>query len=333
MEIRSLDISEWRDALPTTGFDLFHDADALEVLSDHTTGELQLLGGFKGDRPVGLFPAFVRSTSAGRTVLSPPPARGVPRLGPLVMPASPKRRKRERVNNSFVDGVVDHLGLDDRLTVVRIVSSPAYPDPRPYEWQSMRVSPSFTYQVDATGDPDELLSSFSKSLRREIRDGEELPVSVEREGLDGGMDVYEDARRRYAEQEEPFHLPRVYVRDLIDALGDRARPYVARDEDGNYLAGILALYSNDAAYFWLGGTRTTVGGTALNGMLHWRILQDIVEDPPVDTVTRYDLVGANTERLCRYKAKFGGQLIPYYVVESRGALTSVAKKAYEFASR
>jgi hypothetical protein len=121
-----------------------------------------------------------------------------------------------------------------------------------------------------------------------------------------------------------------YVRDLWRNLGDRAQTYVARDADGEYLSGITALYSNDMAYFWQGGARAVYEGTSVNSLVHWHIISDIVEDPPVESVTAYDLMGANTERLCRYKAKFGAELVPYYLVESSGTTMTAAKRAYQF---
>ena len=330
MEIKRLGLEEWERALPATDTEPFYRPAALSVLDDHAAGELRLLGGFKGDRPVGLLPVFVRSLPASRAVVSPPPGLGVPRLGPIVMPASPKRRKRERVNRTFIEGVFEELGVERRLTMTRIVGSPAYVDPRPFRWQSLSVSTSFTYRVDAT-DPETTRAEFSKSLRREIRDAEALDVTVEREGATGAASVYRDAADRYDDQGESLCFTAEYVDDLVTALDDRARTYVARDGDGDYLGGIVVVYSGDAAYFWLGGTKAVHEGTSINSLIHWHILEDIAEDPPVETVTEYDLMGANTERLCQYKAKFGGDLVPYYVVESDGLLLPLAKRAYQLA--
>jgi len=332
MDIRRLDLEEWAEHLPETGFEPFHLPAALSVLADHTRGELRLLGGFRGEQAVGLFAAFVRSMAAGRTVYTPPPGKGIPHLGPLLMPTSPKQSKRGRVNREFVAGALDELDARDRLTVTRIMTSPGYTDPRPFEWCSLTVRPFFTYRVDAT-DLAETKTGFSQSLRREIRDARDAGVTVEREAGDSAATVYEDTRSRFEAQGEPFELTRSFVDDLVDALGDRARTFVARDPSGAYLGGILALYSNDAAYFWLGGARATYEGSSVNGLVHWRLLQDLAADPPAEGATQYDLVGANTERLCRYKSKFGGRLVPYYIVESEGLLTPLAKTVYRFTNR
>jgi hypothetical protein len=334
MRVERLNISDWNDALPGTGVEVFHTAEALEVLDDHATGELRLYGGFKGQQPIGLFPAVVQDRSIGTAVLSPPPGFGVHRLGPVVMPTSPKQRKREKVNATFTEEVLDDIGVDDSLTLFRAVCGAGYADPRPYAWSDFDIETKFTYLLDLSETtPDEALTSFSKSLRREIRDGADLDVEIGREGIDGARAVFEDTKVRYQEQDHSFPLSWGYVRDLVDALEDRCRVYVARTPGGEFLSGITVLYSDDAAYFWQGGTRATYENVSVNSLLHWRVIRDVIEDPPIESVTNYDLMGANTERLCRYKSKFGADLVPYYVVESQGAGMDVAKRAYRMVSR
>ncbi|GAB7095396.1 hypothetical protein JCM30237_25490 [Halolamina litorea] len=335
MEVRQLTIDEWGDALPSDGFEVFHTPEALQVLDDHAAGELRLYGGFKGDRPVGLLPAMVQERAIGRAVLSPPPGFSIPRLGPLVMPASPKRRKREKVNATFSEAVLEDVGVDDSLTLFRLSCPTSYPDPRPYVWSDLSLDTRFTYHLAVGEDTDALRSSFSKSLRREIRDAEELDVTIERGGTEPVGRIYDRTRDRYAEQDRGFALDRAYVEDLTEALAetDRCRTYVARGPDDEFLSGMVVLYSNDAAYFWLGGNRSVYEGTSVNGLLHWRIIEDIAAGDPRESVDTYDLMGANTERLCRYKSKFGASLVPYYALESGGAGMAAAKTAYRLVSR
>lgn len=325
-----MDLDEWGEALPERGFDVFHTPEALAVLDDHAPGELRLYGGFKGQHVVGLLPLFVRETVVGRAALSPPPSMGVAHLGPLLMPNSPKRRKRENANLSFTEAVLDRLDVGSPLTLFRMICTPSYPDPRPYGWADLDVEPSFTYVLDVgSSSPDDLLSSFTRSLRRDIRKEEELGVTIDVEGLDAARQEYEKIASRYAQQDEPPPITWEYTRDLVEALGDRCRVYAARAPDGEFLSAIIALYSNDAASYWAGGTRASYENVSVNSLLHWRIITDIAEDPPLGTVRKYDLLGANTERLCQYKSKFGADLVPYFNVESNGLTMDLAKRAYQ----
>lgn len=331
MDLELVGLDEWGQALPETGFEVFHTPEALAVVDDYATGDLRLYVAYNGDRPVGMLPVFVRER-VGRLVVSPPPGMGIPHLGPLVMPASPKRRKQERVISQFVDATMDAIDATRPGTLVRIVGPPSFTDPRPFSWRGMGLETQFTYTLETEGStPNDLLASFSKSLRREIRDAQDRDVEVTVEGMDAARTIYERTRDRYAEQDRSYTIEWDYVHDLLEALGetDRGRVYVARTDDGEFITGVTVLYSNDAAYFWQGGARATYDGVSVNGLLHWAVIEDLLDDPPRETVTQYDLVGANTERLSRYKSKFGADLRPYYVVESRGTGMTLAKRAYQ----
>ncbi|WP_435346428.1 GNAT family N-acetyltransferase [Haloarchaeobius sp. HRN-SO-5] len=334
MDIEQVDLAEWEDALPSSGFEVFHTPEALSVLDDHVDGELQLYVGYKGQQAVGLVPVFVTERIVGRTVTSPPPAMSVPKLGPIVTPLSPKQRKREKVNRTFARAVREELDLDERTTLFRFVCPPEYGDPRPYVWDDDDVTVSFTYHLDLSDrSADDALGDASKSLRRSIRDARELDVSVSVEGVEAARAVYEQTRDRYDEQDRGFTLTWPYVRDLVTELGERARTYVVRSPDGELLSGIVALFSNDEALYWLGGTRGDYDGTSVNALVHWAIVEDVVDGDPFDSLTAYDLMGADTERLSKYKSKFGAELVPYYVVESGGQPMGLAKQVYQFVAR
>lgn len=328
MEIERLRITEWDEILPE-GAGVFHRRPVLEVLDEYTKGDPTLYAGFKGDQPVAMLPVFVRRYPLCQVAVSPPPSMGLPHLGPVLRQNGAKRRKREQVNQTFSEQVVADLDALAPNSVFRMICSPGYVDPRPFEWEGLELAPAYTYILDAEQSLDGLLGQFSRSLRREIRRGQDLNVAVEVEGLEAARTVYHETAARYAEQDETFPLSWEYVRDLVSALDDSCRVYIARDPSGAFLGGITVVYSNDTAYFWQGGTRTTYENVSVNSLIHWEILKDIVTDDELERVTRYDLMGANTKRLCKYKAKFGANLVPYYIVESNGLGMKFAKGLYQ----
>jgi len=334
MDIERVALTEWGEALPSSGFEVFHTPEALSVVEEYADGDLELLIGYKGHYPVAMLPAFVSDRPVGRTVTSPPPALGIHALGPLLQPQSPKRRKVERANRRFAEGVREELSLDDATTLFRIACSPSYGDPRPYLWAEDAVDVSFTYRLDLDGrTPDEVLADASKSFRRSVRDGRDLDRPVTVEGVDAAKAVFEQTKERYEEQGRGFTLTWPYVRDLLTELDDRARTYVLRDEDGAVVSGVVVLYSNDYALYWLGGTRGEYEGTSVNAVIHWTVVEDLAEDPPVESVSGYDLMGADTERLAKYKSKFGADLVAAYEIESGGAPMAAAKRLYEVVAR
>ena len=280
MRLEKLTLSEWERALPAEGFGVFHTPEALAVLEEHVDGELLLFGGFKGQQAVALLPLVVRERPLVRMALSPPLGFGIRRLGPVLMPTSPKRRKREQVNKQFTEQVLRAVDADAPRTLFRLSCSTEYGDPRPYDWAGFDLETRFTYSVPlADRTPEDVEQSFSKSLRRDIRDAADLDMNVRLGGLNGARDVYRTTKERFEEQGIGFPMSGAFMLDLVDALGDRSRTYVAESPNGEFLGGIAALYSNDTAYFWKGGTKDTHDGVSLNGLLHWRIIEDALTDP------------------------------------------------------
>lgn len=329
MRLEQVDLPTWERALPPDGFEVYHTADALSVLDRHADGELRLYAAYKGQEVVGLFPAFVEQRGVGRVVFSPPPSLGADRLGPLVMTDSPKRRKREKANSRLVEMVLEDVDAGSPRSLVWIQCPLSYDDPRPFKWSGLDVDTRFTYVLDVEGaTPEDLLDGFNRDLRKDVRAGMDLDVTVSVEGIEAAMRVYDHVDDRYGEHGDTIPLSRPLYRDLVEALGDRCRVYVVRDPDGEYLSGATVLYSNDVAMFWQGGVAAYHEGTSVNGVLHWEILRDVLEDPALESITGYDLVGANDPRLSDYKAKFGGDLVPKYTVESTGVGMAVAKRAY-----
>jgi len=333
MRLTQLSLDEWERTLPDSGAEVFHRPEVLHVIDEYTDSEMRLYGGFKGEEPVGLLPIFVDSNPLGKIVTSPPPSMVVPRLGPIVLTASPKQRKREAVNRRFVERVLDDLRMDSPRSLVRLQCSLWYDDPRPFQWAGHEVEQSFTYVLDlADTTTDAVRAAFSKGLRREITASEVEDVTVAVEDATMATRVHEQVADRYGQQDERFHVNLEYMRDIVAALDDRSRVYVARDPSGGYRSGIVVLYGSDTAYFWLGGARASYDGESVNGKLHWRIITDILDGDTPD-VNGYDLVGANTERLCQYKSKFGATLEPYYTVESSGLGMRVAKRGYNLVNK
>lgn len=334
MNVEQIGFEEWSRALPSSGFEVFHAPEALKVVADHADGDCRLYAARKGQETIGLLPVFVNDRVVGKTVTSPPPGLSVPRLGPLLMPNSPKRGKRERLNKSLIKEVLDDVAVDEPTTLFRTLTPLGYDDPRPLAWNDLSIEPRFTYVVDLEGvsDIEDRWSSFSKSLRSEMRKLDELDVTIADEGRDGAHRIYQELRDRYREQSEDPPSKWSFVTDVVTALEDRSRAYVARDSTGRYLGGILVIYSNDRAYFWLGGVRNSYENVSVNTLVHRRIMDDIISDPELEPIQEYDLFGANTERLCEYKAKFDGDLAQYYVAESSGIGMTAAKTTYRFFS-
>jgi lipid II:glycine glycyltransferase (peptidoglycan interpeptide bridge formation enzyme) len=329
MQIERLTFSEWEDALPVTGSTWAHSPEVLRVLADHVTGELRLYGGFNGQQPIGLLPVVVRNEWFATAVISPPPGFGIPKMGPILMPTSPKQRKQMKVNREFTEAILDTVAAHDAFTLVGMSCSTEYADPRPYIWAGFDVETLFTYRVDLDATtPERVLQSFSRNTRRGIRDAKNENFTVALRGIERARDVYTAHKTRLNEQGADYPVSWEYTRDLVAALGDNARVYVAETADEQFISGITVVYSDDEGYAFQGGTRTGNQDASANTLLHWRVIEDILTDPALASINRYDLGNANIESLAQYKSKYNTELVPHYLIKS-GKLMGFVQKAYE----
>lgn len=334
MRLEQLSFAEWDEQLPQDPLEIFYSADALRIIDDHWSGELRLYGGYKGQQLVGLAPVFIRQHRLGRLVASPPIGFGIDRLGPVVMPTSPKQRKKEAVNRKFITKLIEEIDATDRFTLFRMSCDIQYDDPRPFQWAGLDITPAFTYRLDLDSTtPDEVLSSFSRDLRRDIKKRDEVGITVRREPNTSEYleRIYRAMQDRFREQGTEHPISWAFFRDLVGGLEDNARVYVAESDDGEFLSGMVVLYANGTAYYWKGGAKPSGVDCSVspNSLLHWQIIEDTFTDPTLESITAYDFYTAKNSRLSRYKSSFGGRLVPHYLVESNGVEMKLAKGLYK----
>lgn len=295
---------------------LFHTDAVLSVLEEHSGARLHRLVGKKGQEVRGVFPLFEVKKGPVRTLFSPPPQLGVPNLGPvLVNYEKLKQRKRERTNRKVVEGALEWIEDEVDPKFVRIETVTDYVDTRPFLWNEFDVTPRHTYELDLSAGADEVFSNFKGNLRSDIRRHEDVDYRIREGGEDAIRFILRQVRNRFEAQGKTYDISPEYVTDLYRALPEGGlRPYVG-EVDGDRLGGIIVLEYGNRCYYWQGGGKPDAS-VPINDLIHWRIIRDAV-DRGVET---YDLTGANTRRISRYKSKFNPDLVPYYALE-RGTRT------------
>lgn len=308
----------------------FHRYGVLDLLAQEIDAELHTLVGFKGQEPVGVLPMFERTKGPFRLVVSPPEFE-VFTLGPAFLNVEKlKQRKKERRQKRFVESCLDWIGHEIGPDYTDIRTVVQYDDLRPFIWRGYDVSPSYTYVVDLGPDEEEILMGFSHDARSNIRDGVDASEgpTIEQTGVDGIGPIIERIRTRHTQQGESYSLTPRFVEDLYELLPDgMMRVYTVRAVD-EIVGGMITLERGDTIYRWQGGAKTD-GSLPANDILDWRIMCDAKDRD----ITRYDLVGANNPRLCRYKSKFDPTPEQYYVITCRTNLMQAAVGTHRILSR
>ncbi|RQG90186.1 GNAT family N-acetyltransferase [Natrarchaeobius halalkaliphilus] len=292
---------------------LCHELEALRVQAEYADATLHPLIGFKGQEVVGLFPLFEVKKRFVTTVFSPPPHLRVPYLGPAFLNLEKlKQRKRERRRQRFMDGCFEWISSELNPKYGHVRTSTGFEDARPFIWDGYDATPEYTYAVDLSISEDELLMTFSSDARSNIRNTDEDRYEIGVGGPEEIRLIHEQVRNRYESQGIGFDVPLEFVLDLADrSENGHVRPYTLR-VDGEFVGGILALEYRGTTSRWMGGVRTDADvDVPTNDLLDWAIMEDGLESG----LETYDLVGADTRRINRYKAKFDPALRTYYSLE------------------
>lgn len=301
----------------------FHRYDALGIIAEYTGCELHPLVGYVGNEPAGLFPVFERTIGPVSAAFSPPPNEKIPYLGPATF-ADPnmKRRKRERRHRRFVEAALTYI--DDQIAprFVNIRTAVGYDDPRPFLWNEFAPTPRYTYHVDLSRDLDELLSEMGSDLRSNVRNTDDEAFEITTGGRVGMEQVLTNVRRRHEEQDISYGVSSGLVRDLAREVPDAFASYLCLVDD-EFVGGAIVASDDETAYRWQSVAQFDAPVPAQD-LLDWHV----ITESSADGLETYDLVGANDQRLCEYKAKFAPNMETYYRLERSGLAMSTIASLY-----
>ena len=304
---------------------LYHQGGFLKTVEQHTDAKLHLLAGYKGQEPVGVLPVFELSKGPIRTAFSPPPKLSIPYMGPAMLNYRKlKQGKREKRNRRFVDGCVDWIEETLNARYIRIVTTDKYQDVRPFSWSGFDVTPKYTYHVSLSNNVETIKDGFSSSFRRYLQSDSNQSIKIN-EGGDQSIEfIVSHLRERYQEQDKSLGIDSGYVKSLNKNLpSEYVRPYLGHLDD-EPVGGIIALADENTIYFSYGGARPKADAP-INENVHWQIIKDGVSSD----YAYYDLVGANTPSICKYKSKLNPEMAMYFEIEKGDMVTSTVADIYK----
>lgn len=303
----------------------FHRSEALEVIGNHSGGTCYPLVGRKGEEPVGLFPIFRITKGPFTLAVSPPSDLEISYMGPAQFDhGGMKRRKAERRHCRFIDASIESVAdvLSPDYTHIR--AGTGYQDPRPFLWNGFDTTPRHTYHVDITPETEDLFMSFSGDIRSNVRSADENhDYDVSEGGTSEIERIIKKVRERHEEQDVGYSVPASFATDLFEAMPDgMVRVYTLRC-DGTVLGGLITLEDDTTVYRWQ-SVADFDHDIAVSDVLDWELIQQ-AKDRGIE---RIDLVGANNQRLCGYKAKFNPEVKNYYSLERGSAVMNFVKSTY-----
>ena len=303
----------------------FHRAESLDVMATHANATLHPYAGYKGQEPVGIFPIFEITKGPVSTAFSPPPNLKISYLGPaLLNHTKQKQRRQEKTNSRFISGCLETLAetVDPKYTHLR--TSVQYTDTRPLIWGGFEPKTRYTYVVDLTPSVDDLLDSFSSDARSNITGADDTAFEISRGGDSEIRRTIAELEAYHDTQDVSYDITSEFVIDLARRLPDDCFRIYTCSVDGELVGGHITLEQGETIYGWQswGDREATV---PVNDLLDWEIINSARDRG----LTQYDLVGANNERISKYKAKFAPQLRTYQTMETGTPAMNVVSEIYK----
>lgn len=306
---------------------VFQTAAFLDVVASHVDARLHRLVGFKGQEPVGVFPVFELTRGFTTAAFSPPPDMGLAQMGPALCNVNKlKQRTAEKRTRRFLGGCLDWVDAALDPSFVHVRTHRRLGDTRAFAWNGFDLTPRFTYVLDLTPGADALIERFSSDARRNVRNTDDDAYEIRERGADGVAPVVEHLQERHDDQGVHYPVDREFVADLARALPEGTLRTAVLTVDGEYAGGMITVEDDETVYRWQGGARPRGDpGVPVNDLLDWHVITSAIDRDR----TSYDLVGANTPKLCEYKSKFGPALESYTAAERSTRTMRMVSQLYQ----
>jgi lipid II:glycine glycyltransferase (peptidoglycan interpeptide bridge formation enzyme) len=304
---------------------LYHRWEWLKIVEKHSSCKLLPLVYFDTDdnNPFGAIPLFYAQKYGIKMVFSPPPGTSIT-LGPVLSKKDYKQHKFELAYLEFqanVDQFINKLGTN----YISMLSSPGIVDFRPFLWARYTVTPSYTYKIDLRRGKEEVWNNLSKYLKKNIKNAQKKNIIIEeKSGIDNINYVFDSVQQRFAEQNMNLSLKRAYIHDIVRQFDQSALKYYQAYYNEEVIGALLCTIYKDTISAWIGGVRNASNAIESNELLYWEAISRAIQGG----YSWFEIIGANTRRLCEFKARYCPEVQLFFQVKKTDWLGSLAEKMY-----
>ena len=305
---------------------IFHTWKWLKIVEKHTNSKLYPIIGYKGSTPIGVYPLFYQKKSFLKMLFSPPPHTAIPYMGPIFINYNKlKQDKKESYSLEFQREIDSFISSNTSPNYILVNLAPGLLDARPFVWTGYQVMPTYHYQIDLSKGMDKVWKDFKTSLRQHINRAKKRGVTVEEGGKKELLYIYDSLVKRYKQQGKRVRVPRSYLLDLYEEFyPQNLRIFVAK-HNNELVGGIVTLFYRDRVSYWIGGAKPDLEGTSPNDLVQWEAMNWSYKHG----AKYYEEIGANTERLCKFKARYNPNLVVCFTAEKYyTAIFKLAKSLY-----
>ncbi len=303
---------------------IFHKSVWLKAAEKHTKSKLYPLIGYEGREAVSLFPIFFKKRAFIKMAFSPPPKCAIPYMGPVFRYLSSRQTSIEKLHDNIVNKTLSFLTNELHPDYISIKTQRNLLDIRSFLWWALDAHPNYTYMVPMEGSTKSLFEGLSNETRIHIRKAEkEKQLEVRQGDITYFKALIKMTTDRYQEQGQNFGPSSTYLMKIYEALPENI-DVVGLIHDGQIVGGLILLKYRDVVAHWLAGITPLKRLRGANELLHWWVIKKYKEKG----YKHYELIGANTRHLCKFKSKFNPNVNVYFRLTKRNHKSRIAESIY-----
>lgn len=187
----------------------------------------------------------------------------------------------------------------------------------PWYWHGFKLSPTFSYRIDASQSSDDIFANFSKSTRKNIRKAQqESTISYETD-----IDTfYYILDKTYEAQDRKNPDSREFITKMIETCDKQGhgKMFTARDKDGNLQCSSYLVYDKKIAYALVSGSVPAFRGSGSKSLVYWEEIQHAIKVSKV-----FDFEGSMIEGIENVMRQFGAHWVTNYHISKSGSMRDI----------
>ncbi|MBK7426931.1 MAG: GNAT family N-acetyltransferase [Saprospiraceae bacterium] len=182
--------------------------------------------------------------------------------------------------------------------------NPEIGDWLPFHWKGYKQTTKYTFRLQMD-DPDKLFEQFKGNVRTQIRKSEQ---SIKIELSDDIEALYIVQLASYDRKNNTSPIQLEYLQRIYNVCqqNNSIQSWVAKNEAGKVVAGIICVHDSNTAYLLVSGTDISQGSHGAVQLLYWEAIRYYS-----DKVKFFDFEGSMLPGVAPLFLSFGGKMTPY----------------------
>ena len=229
--------------------------------------------------------------------------------GICLLPIKEKAIKEWSKKKKLINMVIDAIPSNIRWMEYHF--SPHFDYPQPFYWKGYQIASRFTYQINIDKDIEEVWRGFGEHIRRDIRKAEKQGIYVEETAnIEAVIAIFRKTSGTYVKELKEQDFERLAALYQHFALNKESFVLVAKNKEGEIIAGILFFQYKHITIYYFGGTEPEFKRSGAMSLIIWESIKKVHGDSVL-----YDFDGSMIESIERFFRGFGSIPVQYFNIQ------------------